>query len=103
MQQAQFSIGEIIHHKLFKYRGVIIDVDFQFLGSDEWYDKVAKSRPPKNHPWYHVLVDNSVQQTYVAEQNLEKCDNPAAINHPLITTFFSGKKDAVYQLKLKKN
>jgi len=70
MQKAKFTIGQIIHHKLFDYRGVIVDVDFRFLGSDEWYEQVARSHPPKDRPWYHVLVDNAVHQTYVAEQNL---------------------------------
>ena len=39
--------------------------------TDEWYEAVAKSRPPKNEPWYHVLVHQKGHQTYVAEQNLQ--------------------------------
>ena len=65
MQEAKFSIGQIVQHKLFNYRGVIMDVDFKFLGSHEWYEKVARSQPPKDQPWYHILVDNSIHQTYI--------------------------------------
>jgi heat shock protein HspQ len=54
--QAKFSIGQLVHHRLFDYRGVIVDVDAVFLGSEEWYEQVAKSKPPKDQPWYHVLV-----------------------------------------------
>jgi len=69
--KANFCIGQLIHHKLFGYRGVIVEVDLQFKGSDEWYEGMAKSRPPKDHPWYHVRVLNAQHMTYVAERNLE--------------------------------
>ena len=66
----QFSIGQIIHHLKFDYRGVIIDVDASFESSEEWYEMMAKSNPPKDKPWYHVQkIDGT--QTYVAECNLE--------------------------------
>ena len=68
---AQFSIGQVIHHSRFGYRGVIVDVDATFQHSEEWYDSMARSRPPKDQPWYHVLVHDSDHMTYVAERNLE--------------------------------
>jgi len=68
---AKFSIGDIIQHKQFDYRGVIVDVDPHFLGTEDWYRKMARSKPPKDRPWYHVLVDGQSHQTYVAERNLE--------------------------------
>ena len=52
--KAKFQIGQIVHHKLFDYTGVIFDIDPFFQSSDEWYEQVAQSRPPKNKPWYHV-------------------------------------------------
>lgn len=103
MKEARFSIGQIIHHKLFDYRGVIFDVDFHFLGSDEWYEKVALSRPPKDQPWYHVLVDNADHQTYVAERNLEVSEQRAPINHPSIGEFFDKMTNGSYLLKKKNN
>ena len=30
MQTAKFSIGEVVYHKLFDYRGVIYDVEANF-------------------------------------------------------------------------
>ena len=59
---AHFSIGELVHHKLFDYRGVIIDVDPRLMLSDEWYEAVARSRPPKDQPWYRVLVRPSLSR-----------------------------------------
>ena len=84
MQHAKFSIGQIIHHQRFNYRGVIFDVDPVFNGTDEWYKQMAISKPPKNEPWYHVLVDNAEHSTYVAERNLEKDKKKSPISHPMI-------------------
>ena len=88
MKQAKFSIGQCISHRLFDYRGVIIDVDPDFQGSDEWYEVVARSRPPKDEPWYHVLVHDSNSETYVAERNLEADDSDEPVVHPLIGEYF---------------
>ena len=85
----QFSIGQIIHHLRFDYIGVIIDVDASFQGTEEWYLEMARSKPPQDKPWYHVLVDQSASMTYVAERNLEAEPSPRPIQHPLIDQYFS--------------
>jgi len=100
--QPLFFIGQVIHHKKFDYRGVIIDVDAEFEGSEEWYQQVALSRPPKDKPWYHVLVHNSNQLTYVAERHLEQDGSNEAINHPAIDMYFDGFENGVYSLSAKK-
>ena len=46
--KAKYCIGQLIQHKLFDYRGIILGVDLEFKSTDEWYEMVAKSRPPKN-------------------------------------------------------
>jgi len=97
MQQARFSIGQVVHHLKFDYRGVIIDVDPVFEGSDEWYETVARSRPPKDKPWYHVLVDNADQMTYVAERHLEADTTGEPIQHPALENYFSEFKAGSYQ------
>ena len=103
MSEAKFSLGQIIHHKLFAYRGLIIDVDFKFMANDEWYDEVALSRPSKDQPWYHVLVDKSIQQTYVAECNLELSDVITPIYHPMLDHFFSNIENGKYQPRTRQN
>jgi heat shock protein HspQ len=87
--RAQFAIGDLIHHRLFDYRGVVVDVHPGFQSTEEWYETVAKSRPPKDKPWYHVLVDGEAHTTYVAERNLEPDESVAPIDHPLLDSFFS--------------
>lgn len=92
----KFAIGELVHHRRFNYRGVIVDIDPRFQGSAQWYESVALSRPPKNKPWYHVLVDNAIHSTYVAERNLEPEEHNDPIRHPLLSRFFSRLEDGRY-------
>ena len=94
--RVKFSIGQLIQHRLFNYRGVIVDVDQTFQGSEAWYETVAKSRPPKDRPWYHVLVHDSMQTTYVAERNLAADDSLQPISHPMVEQFFSRFDDGHY-------
>ncbi len=96
IHRMKFSVGELVHHRLFDYRGVIVDVDRDFQGTDDWYDAVAKSRPPKNRPWYHVLVHGEMHTTYVAERNLEHDGSLEPIVHPLLDQFFSRFEDGKY-------
>jgi len=96
---ARFHIGQVIHHRLFDYRGVVVDVDPVFSGSEEWYDHVARSRPPKDKPWYRVLVDGASQETYVAERNLEPDPSSAPISHPDLDDHFLGMTDGAYVLR----
>ena len=93
---AQFSIGQRVFHRLFDYRGVIFNVDAEFSGDEQWYVQVAKSRPPKESPWYHVLPDGAEHTTYVAERNLQSDDSIDDIDHPLIDTFFDEVTDDGY-------
>lgn len=73
-----------------------MDVDPTFQSTDEWYDAVAKSRPPKDKPWYHVLVHEAVHSTYVAERNLERDTRLVPIKHPMLEHFFSGFEGGRY-------
>ena len=66
IQKAKFSIGDIVKHKHFEFRGVIYDVDFEFNNSEEWYQSIPKNvRPRKDQPFYHLLAEND-EITYEA-------------------------------------
>ena len=94
--KAKFSPGQIIHHKRFDYRGVIVDVDADFQGTEEWYEQVARSRPPKDEPWYHVLVHGNPVETYVAERHLEEDASGQPIDHPYVQQIFATLEDGKY-------
>lgn len=100
---AKFHPGQVIHHKKFDYRGVIVDVDQEFSGTEEWYDEVALSRPPKDQPWYTVLVDDETIETYVAERHLEQDAAQAPVTHPLVEKFFDRFEGGVYHLRVTSN
>jgi heat shock protein HspQ len=98
-----FGVGQLIRHRLFNYRGVIIDVDPVYSGSEEWYEQMARTRPPRFKPWYHVLVHDAVHRTYVAERNLEADDGSEPVNHPELDEFFSEFVDGRYKPRLRGN
>ena len=84
----KFQPGQIVTHQKFEYRGVVFQADEEFALSEQWYEEVARSRPPKNAPWYHVLVDGAAHSTYVAERHLTSSRNTAQIDHPLLGFYF---------------
>ena len=99
---AKFSIGTIVKHKHFDFRGVIYDVDFEFNNSEEWYQSIPKDvRPRKNQPFYHLLAESNdvTYEAYVSEQNLLTDNSKQPVRHPLIDEIFVGKKGSNY-LKL---
>ena len=99
---AKFSIGSIVKHKHFYFRGVIYEVDFEFNNSEEWYQSIPKAvRPRKDQPFYHLLAESNdvTYEAYVSEQNLLIDDSKQPVKHPLISEIFVGKKGTGY-LKL---
>jgi len=97
--QAKFQVGQIVHHRLFDYIGAVFDGDPTFQGTDEWYQQVARSRPPRDEPWYHVLVNEAVHTTYVAEQNLAPAEAPQRIDHPFAEGLFGEFDGERYKLR----
>jgi heat shock protein HspQ len=87
--RAKFRVGQLVHHRLFDYRGVVYDVDPTFQGTEAWYEIMARTRPPKDRPWYHVLVHDADHTTYVAERNLEPDDGEQPIRHPIVDELFA--------------
>lgn len=100
---AKFEVGQVVHHIKFGYRGVIFDADAGYQGTDDWYEQVARSRPPKDRPWYHVAVDDSDDTTYVAERHLEADESGAPVSHMLVAEVFSRFQGGRYQLDRRLN
>lgn len=103
MVRAKFAIGQVVTHSLYGYHGVIIDADPQFSLSQEWYDRMAQTRPDTEQPWYHILVNNSTIQTYVAEQSLLVDHKHTEIQHPEIESHFRSVEKGSYQAQLALN
>ena len=92
----KYMIGQVIHHTRFDYRGVIIDADPIFRMSDDWYIRFARSKPPRDQPWYRVLVHDSDQITYVAERHLEPDASGRPVEHPMLNDFFNEFREGCY-------
>ena len=99
IQKPKFFVGQIVYHSGFDYRGVVVDVDATFQGSEAWYEQVARSRPPKEQPWYRVLVDGGEYETYVAERHLEVAPDNAPVSHPALSELFAGYMDGTYRMQ----
>ena len=85
----KFAVGQVIHHRRYDYRGVVVGHDPQCEADEGWYQN-NKTQPRRDQPWYHVLVDNAEQTTYVAEDNLEPDASDQPIRHPLVGKIFRG-------------
>jgi heat shock protein HspQ len=100
--EAQFSIGEIVRHRVFDFRGVIFDIDPVFANSEEWYQAIPEQvRPRKDQPFYHLFAENadSSYVAYVSQQNLLPDAIHGPINHPAIEDYFEDWEGERYQLK----
>ncbi len=97
--QVDFTLGVVVRHKLYHYRGVIVAHDMECAAGEKWY-QTNKTQPSRDQPWYHVLVDESGGlSTYVAQSNLQSDLSGLPINHPRLSSYFTEFKDGGYILK----
>jgi len=97
-----FNIGDIVKHRIYPFRGVIIDVDPEFSNTEEWYQSIpAEIRPSRNQPYYHLMAENTetFYTAYVSQQNLVKDGENGPLEHPDIEEMFSGIDKGKYQLR----
>ena len=85
---ARFRLGQLVKHKRYGYRGVVVDYDPVCKAPDEWYYS-NQTQPDRNQPWYHVLVDGSSTNTYAAQTSLEADGSITPVRHPLVDVFFT--------------
>jgi heat shock protein HspQ len=99
---ARFSIGDVVRHRMFEFRGVIFDIDPVFANSEEWYQAIPEDiRPRKDQPFYHLLAENSESSyvAYVSQQNLLPDDEDEPVDHPAIAGMFEPFSGGRYRLK----
>ena len=102
MAHANFSIGDIVRHRMFDFRGVIFDVDPVFANTDEWYEAIPEQmRPKKDQPFYHLLAESreSSYVAYVSQQNLVPDASDEPVDHPAIAGLFTDYADGRYNLR----
>jgi heat shock protein HspQ len=88
---AKFTIGQVVRHRLFPFRGVVFDVDPEFANTEDWYESIpVEARPRKDQPFYHLFAENAESQyvAYVSEQNLLPDTSGEPVRHPRINDMF---------------
>ena len=97
---AKFSLGQVVRHRVYPFRGVVFDVDPQFANTEEWWLSIpADRRPRKDQPYYHLLAENE-QTTYVAyvsEQNLLEDETGEPVHHPQVPDYFGEFRGGCYE------
>jgi heat shock protein HspQ len=99
---ATFTIGDVVRHRLFPFRGVIFDVDPVFNNSEEWWESIPEQvRPRKDQPFYHLLAENeeSSYVAYVSQQNLILEPDGDPVQHPAVQQMFTGLEGGRYRLR----
>ena len=100
---AKFAIGQVVHHRLYPFRGVIFDVDPSFDHLEEWWLSIPEHvRPSKEQPYYHLLAENETMHytAYVSEQNLVADETGEPVHHPQVDEVFGELHEGFYELKL---
>ena len=99
---AKFSLGQIVKHRKYPFRGVIFDIDPTFSNTEEWWLSIPEDvRPTKEQPFYHLFAENAETEyvAYVSEQNLLPDETGKPVRHPQIAEMFERTRDGGYKLR----
>ncbi len=96
---AKYMIGQVVRHRFFPFRGVVVDVDPTFNNTEEWWQAIPEEiRPHKNQPYYHLLAERETTYyvAYVSEQNLLPDETGEPVRHPKVPNLFGELRDGIY-------
>ena len=99
---AKFTIGQVVRHRLFPFRGVVFDIDPEFDNTEEWWLSIPEEvRPRKDQPFYHLFAENAETEyiAYVSEQNLLEDESGEPVRHPQLRDMFDRSPDGSYAPK----
>ena len=100
MRNAKYTLGQVVKHRLFSFRGVVFDIDPEFANTEEWWESIpAEIRPHKDQPFYHLFAENEETEyiAYVSEQNLLPDTSGAPIRHPQVAEVFERDESGSYR------
>lgn len=103
---AKYSIGQVVRHRKFSFRGVVFDIDPVFANTEEWWQAIPEdTRPSRDQPFYHLLAENenSYYVAYVSEQNLLADESGDPVEHPDIGSMFHSLRGGRYQSETRLN
>jgi heat shock protein HspQ len=100
VRNAKYSIGQVVRHRVYPFRGVVFDIDPLFSNTEEWYESIpAEVRPHKDQPYYHLFAENAETEyvAYVSEQNLLPDDSGEPLRHPQVAEIFVRDDEGSYR------
>ena len=100
IRSAKYTIGQVVRHRVYPFRGVVFDIDPLFSNTEEWYQSIpAEVRPHKDQPYYHLFAENAETEyvAYVSEQNLLPDDSGEPIRHPQVAEIFDRDDEGAYR------
>ena len=100
MREAKFSVGQVVRHRFYPFRGVVFDIDPEFDNTEEWWLSIPEEiRPHKNQPYYHLLAENAETEyiAYVSEQNLLADETGKPLRHPQVSELFTEDENGGYK------
>jgi heat shock protein HspQ len=100
IRSAKYTIGQVVRHRVYQFRGVVFDIDPLFSNTEEWYQSIpAEVRPHKDQPYYHLYAENAETEyvAYVSEQNLLPDESGEPIRHPQVAETFDRDDDGAYR------
>ena len=99
LKQAKFAIGQVVHHRIHPFRGIIFDIDPIFANTEDWWLSIPEDkRPRKDQPFYHLLAENAETEyiAYVSEQNLVPDQSKTSLRHPQVKKLFVERPKGTY-------
>ena len=100
IRSAKYTIGQVVRHRVYPFRGVVFDIDPLFNNTEEWYQSIpAEVRPHKDQPFYHLFAENAETEyvAYVSEQNLLPDESGEPIRHPQVAEIFDRDSAGAYR------
>ena len=99
-RQAKYSVGQVVRHRFYPFRGVVFDIDPVFDNTEEWWESIPEDiRPHKQQPFYHLLAENAETEyiAYVSEQNLLPDETGQPLRHPQLAELFTEDENGGYR------
>ena len=100
IRNAKYTIGQVVRHRVYPFRGIVFDIDPLFSNTEEWYQSIpAEVRPHKDQPYYHLFAENAETEyvAYVSEQNLLPDDSGEPLRHPQVAEIFVRDDEGGYR------
>ena len=86
VQNCKYTVTQIVCHRDGKFRGMIVDIDPWFMGSNEWYQEAVKTNTPVDEPWYYVVIDGADYATHAPERDLKPSEEETPVINPIINS-----------------